>query len=80
MELPVTVQTFERFLARVDPQVSVEVSVGSEGLATLVALVRFFSGVYSLVLLQAAGVEKALPAHVANKRLLPRVASLMITE
>lgn len=80
MELPVTVHTRERFLARVYPQVSVEVSVRPEGLAALVALVRFFAGVNPLVLLQTAGVEKPLPAHIANERLLPRVASLVVAE
>lgn len=59
---------------------SVEVSVCPEGLAALVALVRFFACVNPLVLLQAAGVEKTLPAHIADEGPLPRVASLMIPE
>lgn len=80
VELPLTVQAFKRLLARVDPQVSVEVSVRSEGLAALVAFVRFFTGVNPLVLLQTAGVEEPLPADVTNKGLLPRVASLMVAE
>lgn len=71
VELPVTEHAFERLLTRVDPQVSVEVPVGPEGLAALVAFVRFFTRVYPLVLLQTAGVEKPLPAHVANEGLLP---------
>lgn len=59
---------------------SVEVSICSEGLAALVAFVRFLARVNPLVLLQTAGVVKPLPAHVTNIRLLPRVASLMIGE
>lgn len=80
MELPVTVQTFKRLLARVDAQVSVVVSVCSEGLVALVAFVRLFARVYPLVLLQAAGVEESLPAHITDKRPLARVASLVIGE
>lgn len=80
VELPLTVQTFKRLLARVDPQVSVEVSVRSEGLAALVAFVRFLACVNALVLLQAPGVEESFPAHITDKRLLPRVASLMVAE
>lgn len=71
VELPMTVRTLKWLLTRVDAQVSVEVTVRSEGLAALVALVRFFTRVDPLVLLQTTGVEKPLPAHVTNERLLP---------
>lgn len=80
VELLVTVQTFKLLLARVDPQVPVEVSVCSEGLVALVAFVRLLARVNPLVLLQAASVEKPLPAHVTDEGLLPSVASLVIPE
>lgn len=80
VELPLTVHALERLLPRVDPHVSVEVPVRSEGLAALVTFVRLLTRVNALVLLQTRGVEKPLPAHVANERLLARVAPLMIAE
>lgn len=79
VELPVTVHTFKGLLAGVDPHVSIEVPVCSEGLAALIALVRFFPRVNPLVLLQAPGVEKPFPTDVTNERLLSRVASLVVT-
>lgn len=74
-----TIHTFEWLLARVDPQVSVEIPICSEGFVTLIALVRFFAGVNALMLLQAPSVKKSFPANVTNKRLLSRMASLMVT-
>lgn len=70
MELPLAVQALKWLLACVNPEVPVEITVRSEGLATLVALVGLLTGVNTFMLLQAACVEKPFAAHVANKRLL----------
>lgn len=51
VELSVAVHTFKGLLPRVDPQVSVEVPIGPEGLVTLITLVRFLTSVDPLVLL-----------------------------
>lgn len=74
-----TVHAFKRLLARVDPQVSVEIPVCSEGLVALVTLVRLLAGVNALVLLQAPRVEKSFPTNVTDKRLLPGMAPLVVT-